>query len=83
MKYPVYSYRDRLVGFGTPVLDQSDASAIRGFAYAVSNREGIMNFSPADYELYKCGEFDTDTGRLIPKDIPELVCTGLNAMEMK
>ena len=35
MKYPVYSYRDQKVGFGQPIVDQSDAAAIRGFSFAL------------------------------------------------
>ena len=81
MKYPIYSYRDRLVGFGQPVLDTNDNAAIRGFAYAVSAKDGIMNFSPMDYELYKIGEFDTDKGTIKSFDIPELIITGTNAIE--
>lgn len=75
MKYPIYSYRDIKVGFGMPMVDQNDASALRGFAFAVNGRDGIMNFSPADFELYKIGEFDTEKGTIEPAT-PEFMVSG-------
>ena len=72
MKYNIYSIRDKKVGFGFPHVDQSDTSAIRGFAYAV-NQEGLMNYSPDDFELYRIGVFDTDKGTVVSVDIPELI----------
>lgn len=65
MKYPIYSYRDSKVGFMPPQCDQSDASAIRGFAYAINGNNGMMNYAPKDFDLFKVGEFDTDTGSII------------------
>lgn len=76
MKYPVYSYRDQKVGFGQPIVDQSDAAAIRGFSFAMNNKNGIMNFSPKDFDLYKIGEFDTIKGVFIPEKVPVLIMSG-------
>lgn len=75
MKYPMYCYRDQKVGFMPPQADQNDNTAIRGFAYAINSRDGLMNFSPKDYDLYKVGEFDTETGQLTPCT-PALVVSG-------
>ena len=80
MKYGLYSVRDQKVGFMPPLTDQSEQSAIRGFAFAINNPENIMNFSPKDFDLYKVGEFDADKGVLIPLDIPELVYSGTSAV---
>ena len=81
MKYPIFSVRDIKVGFGIPYVEQTDASAIRGFSYTVNAREGVMNFSPKDYDLYKVGEFDTDKGTV--KNItPVLIVSGVNVLEV-
>lgn len=75
MIYPIYCVRDNKVGFQPQMLvEQNDASAMRGFKYAV-NAEGLMNYSPSDFDLYKIGEFDTEKGSLVPC-IPVNICSG-------
>lgn len=80
MKLPMYSYRDRLVGFGKPILDISDQTAIRGFSMAVNNPSSMENFSPKDYELYRVGTFDADTGKVIPEDLPVLIVDAVTVL---
>lgn len=82
MKYPVYSYRDLKVAFGQPIVEMNDQTAIRGFAYAINQNEGLMNFSPKDYDLYRIGEFDAEKGILIPEKVPVLVMSGVSAVEV-
>lgn len=77
MKYPMYAIKDVKVGFMQPTIDTSDQSAIRNFAFAINRNDGIMNFSPKDFDLYKIGEFDGDKGKITPCT-PELVITGTN-----
>lgn len=80
MKYPMYSYRDVKVGFTPPQADQNDGTAIRGFKYALNNKDGVMNYSPKDFDLYRVGEFDTDKGLLITLKVPQLICSGASAV---
>lgn len=75
MKYPVYSIRDQKVGFMAPRVEQSDQTMIRSFAYEINAREGIMNFSPKDFDLYKIGVFETEDGTFAGH-MPELVVNG-------
>ncbi len=76
MKYPVFSIRDNKVGFQPQLLvEQNDASAVRGFSYAVNN-EGLMNYSPSDFELFKLGFIDTESGIFDPINPPVCVVTG-------
>lgn len=82
MKYPVFSYRDLKVGFGMPVVDQNEAAAVRGFSYAINGRDGIMGFSPSDFDLYKIGVFDTEKGT-IEAVTPELVVSGASVFGAK
>lgn len=80
MKLPIFSYRDRLAGFGSPILDISEQTAIRGFSMKMNNPDSMENFSPKDFELYKIGIFDADTGKITPEEIPVLICEGVNVI---
>lgn len=77
MKRILYCIRDNLSGFGTPVFDVSDQTAKRAFSYAINNNPD-MNFSPSDYDLYKVGTFDSETGLFAATEsgLPELVVKG-------
>lgn len=82
MKYPIYSYRDHKVGFMPPQCDQSEQAAVRGFAYAINGKDGIMHFSPSDFDLYHVGDFDSESGQIVAF-VPELVCSGSSISEVK
>lgn len=66
----VYSVFDSKAAlFGRPFYDQQDASAIRNFADAVndgSNPSNMWNKHPEDFSLFLIGEFDDESGKLIP-----------------
>lgn len=76
MKYPIYSMRDSKVGFGTPFVETSDVTAQRGFAFAINNKDGIMGFSPSDFDLYRLGWFDTESGQIGSEDVPFFIVSG-------
>lgn len=76
MKYPIYSYRDNKAWFGQPMIDNNDESAIRGFSYAINNANGIMSFSPSDFDLYKIGYFDSEKGTVEPVNPIQLIVSG-------
>lgn len=78
MIYPIYAYRDQKVGFMVPpIVEQSDQAAVRNFSYAINGNEGLMNYSPADFDLFKIGEFNTETGEL-KAIMPENICSGIS-----
>lgn len=83
MKVPMYAVRDVQVGFMTPMVDKNDGSAIRNFAYALNSSNPMMQFSPKDYDLYRIGEYDVDTGVLTPETVPVLVVAGLSVVGSK
>lgn len=76
MKYPIFSIRDNKANFGLPWCDLSENTARRGFAFQINNPDGIMNFAPKDYDLYKIGVFDNESGLVVNLDIPEFVVAG-------
>lgn len=76
MKYYVYCVRDNKTSFMTPTVDQNDGSAIRNFSYAVCHTDGILSSYRQDFDLYKIGTFDSDSGRITPLTVPELLMSG-------
>lgn len=76
MKYGIYSIRDKLTTFMSPVIDMSDGSAIRNFARAINTPDGLMDFSPADFDLYKIGEFNDESGEVTCVNPVQFVASG-------
>lgn len=62
----IYSVRDVLVGYTSVVLYSSDAVAIRDFKSVVNLPDTPISKSAKDYSLYCVGEFDTETGVVVP-----------------
>lgn len=86
MKVPVYSIRDKFSGFGWPTVDTNDATAKRNFSFAVNNpAPNNMTFAPGDYDLYKIGFFDNDTGVFEKTEggIPEFIVNGASLVVQK
>lgn len=74
----VYSVKDTLNGFTGLTLDLNDDLAVRSFKFAVNNNE-VMSFSANDYDLYRLGTFNVETGKYAPLDLPQLIFRGVNA----
>ena len=54
--------------FHKPFLDESVASAIRGFQILVNDpKSTLVNQFPDDYSLFCVGSFDKETGILVSK----------------
>lgn len=77
MKYGIYSMRDKHVGFTEPRIFMNDKVAVRNFAAAVNNSPAgsDLGFAPGDFDLYKLGEFDMDTG-MFNTGVPEFIVSG-------
>lgn len=80
MRKQMYCVRDSKVGWMMPFEDINDASAMRGFLYSVSQNPGIIGFAPADYSLYRIGEFDTQSGIFANLDNNIYICSGSDAL---
>ena len=66
MIYGLYSIKDAKTSFMLVTLDVNNASAIRNFEHAVRQPDSLLRSHPNDYSLYHVGDFDTDSGHLIP-----------------
>lgn len=62
MTYPIYCLRDLKVGFLQPFCEVNDGAAVRNFSHLCSTPNSVHQFAPADFALFRVGEFDTDTG---------------------
>ncbi len=77
MKYGIYSIRDAAAHvFTAPTIDLTEQSAVRGFSQAVNNSSSVMNFSPADFALYRIGFLDVEAGTIEPVNPPEMLVSG-------
>lgn len=79
MIYGIYSIRDKHTGFISPTFDLNDQAAARNFSMALTRSDGVLGFAPSDFDLYCIGSFDSDSGIISPRALPELVMTGSQA----
>ena len=70
MKFGLYAVRDVKVGFQSISVQPNDAVAVRGFESTVINSDSVLFTHSEDFSLFKLGEFDQDSGRLIPLELP-------------
>lgn len=68
-KYNIYSIKDVKMGFMTPIYQKNDAVAIRDLSNVVNDKtnKSFISENYEDVELYKLGEFDEETGEIIPE----------------
>lgn len=73
----LFSVLDAKVGaFAPPWAQMSENAAIRTFSDDVNNSQdsrNMWNRHPEDYSLFAVGEFNTETGELIPSTPKALV----------
>lgn len=79
MIFEVFSIRDLNAGFNQPFCEVNARVAKRNFAYAVNNSD-LPGFAPGDFDLYKLGTFDSNTGMFSSEELPSLVCHGTEVM---
>lgn len=84
MKYPVYAIKDQKFAFSAQLIcEQNDQTMARGFGFMVNNPDSVMNYSPKDYDLFKVGEFDTDTGEITKVWPVQYIMNGVDVLTEK
>ncbi|QXN75136.1 nonstructural protein [Microvirus mar30] len=73
MKYNLYAIRDFKTTFMSPIIEQSNASAIRNFNHAYLNKDSVMHTHPEDFALYLIGTYNAETGEIIPCTVELIV----------
>lgn len=67
----LFAILDRVTGlFGAPFMQYNDATAKRYFDYIMQQSQMVA----CDCALYCVGEYDEQTGEIIPKTPAEFVC---------
>lgn len=70
----VYSVLDlKVKEYGPLILGNSDAAMARAARDGVPGSGSVIAKHPEDFNLMYLGEFDVDTGMLVPVDVPILV----------
>lgn len=73
MKKVICSVRDSAADvYASPFTSQNINTAMRDFAHACRDQQSQLSKNPEDFALYLLGEFEDDTGILIPV-APKLV----------
>lgn len=80
MIYGVFAIRDLKTGFLSPTIDLNNAAAVRNFRHAASRVDSLFFSSPADYQLFRVGTYDSDDGVLVPEQ-HELLATATDFKE--
>ena len=79
MTMEIYAIKDTKVAYNLPFYQHNQAEAQRNFAAAVRDTNGIMSKNPADFELWKLGTYDDETG-LIYGGQPCYICSGMEVV---
>lgn len=68
MKLKAFSIYDRkAMIYNTPYFSNTDATAVRSFTDLVNDRQSAIFNHPGDYVLYLVGDYDDQTGQLVPQ----------------
>lgn len=71
----IYSLKDVKSGYMSLTLYKNDELAVRAFKNMLSSDErNLVTMNPEDFELYRVGSFDLDSG-IIVSDV-KFVCNG-------
>lgn len=81
MKYMIYSVYDMASeSYMSPFFMRTEAEAMRGFNTACNSTDNPIGQYPADYHLYKIGEFTDHNGDL-RKQQPEVIISGTECIQ--
>ena len=74
----IYAIHDKAAeAFGSPLFFQTDAMAERAFTQAINDDANQYGKSPEDFTLFCIGDYDDESGQLIPAEINGKIGNGL------
>lgn len=82
---PIYAVKDLATqAFGNPFTTRAQGEAMRSFIDEANNdpQKSAIAQHPEDYELYKLGEYDDDTGQITAME-PELIARAKDLITAK
>lgn len=67
MKMRAYTvYDEKSLSYNPPFFAATDGAAMRSFHELANDLNTNVGKYPADFKLYYCGDYDTETGHLVP-----------------
>lgn len=66
MVFGIYAIKDVYTGYLNPTFEGNDSVARRNFEHAVLRADSLLYSHPKDYDLYRIGMFDSETGVITP-----------------
>lgn len=79
----LYSVKDHKFIFAEPFISPDDSTAKRFFSMRVNNPQSgfnVMNYAPADFDLFRVGKFDTESGKIDECWPIEFICNGASVV---
>lgn len=77
MIYRIYTVRDtKAAAFAPPFFLHRDEVALRTFSDALADPQHPMSAHPGDYQLFRLGTFDDETGELTGEQSPVFLING-------
>lgn len=70
----IYAIKDAKSTFMPCTVDVNDATAIRNFEHAVRQPDSILASHPNDFALYVVGDYNNETGKILPVYPPRQLC---------
>ena len=81
MKIGIYAVRDtKAEAFMQPLFFNAEGIARRSFSEAVNDSKSIIGKYPGDFDLYKLGTFDDESGE-IHSHLPKNLVNGASLVE--
>lgn len=75
MKNRMYAIRDNVANFFTaPFVSPNDAHATRILALEMYKEDSTIRHYPEQFDLYRLGEYDDQSGIILTEPLPELLC---------
>lgn len=73
MIYGLYAIRDAKSGYLSVTMDTNDYTARRNFENACNRSGSLFASHPSDFDFYRVGSFDTDSGNIEPVQPPQFL----------
>jgi hypothetical protein len=66
--------------FNAPFAQATHAEAERSFARAAADPKTTIHQYPEDFDLWYLGDFDENSGKLLPCDSPQHICNAVTML---
>ena len=84
MRTKVFSVYDaKALFYGVPFFMPMVGMATRSFGDLIDDPRSAVNKHPEDYSLFLLGEFDDQSGVMVPQTAPSMIITGNEYLSSK